>query len=55
MNQTKFDEDIPAHLRNNNTLIRDELGDDRCLVCGYDDYEDVNKILYCDECDIGLH
>ena len=29
--------------------------EDTCMVCGYDDYEDTNKILYCEVCDISLH
>lgn len=33
----------------------EEVFDDRCNICGYDDYEENNKILYCDECDIGIH
>jgi uncharacterized membrane protein len=45
---------VPTHLKNNNKVVRDTY-DDRCLVCGYDDYEENNKILYCDGCDIGLH
>jgi hypothetical protein len=29
--------------------------EDCCMVCGYDDYEDNNKIMYCEVCDISLH
>ena len=25
------------------------------MVCGYDDYEEENKIIYCDICDLGVH
>ena len=25
------------------------------MVCGYDDYEENNKIIYCESCDISLH
>ena len=45
---------IPSHLINNNKVIKDE-NDDVCMVCGYDDYEDNNKIMYCESCDISLH
>ena len=46
---------IPQHLQNKNKVFVEEVFDDRCFICGYDDYEETNKILYCEECDIGIH
>ena len=46
---------IPQHLQNKNKVFVEEVFDDRCFICGYDDYEEANKILYCEECDIGIH
>lgn len=37
-----------------NKPLKDKF-EDQCMVCGYDDYEEQNKILYCDGCDIGVH
>lgn len=44
---------IALHLTQNKVLS--DQNDDACMICGYDDYEENNKILYCDSCDISIH
>lgn len=45
---------VPEHMQNNNKCSRDK-NDDQCLVCGYDDYEEHDKIIYCESCDVAAH
>ena len=54
MLQNSLKTQVPEHLKNNNTCSRD-IFDDQCMVCGYDDYEEENKIIYCEICDIAVH
>ena len=38
-------------------LVSEDIfkSNDYCLVCGYDDYDEGDDILYCDYCAISVH
>ena len=52
-----LDKNLQADLADIMQLVSEDIyqSDDYCLICGYEDFEEGNELIYCSFCEISVH